>query len=170
MSAYRPSQRKVHVELLAVPGWLSGIVHVPARTTLAGTFNRRSEFIPLTDATPDPGAQPLEFIAVRRQAIILVVPDAEEAQRGGHAPPGHYEPMHLRCHLHDVTVEGTVEALASLRLSDFLETNAGFITMHDCTLEDNGRTQRYPLLLVNTRHVLAVTEAHAADRKELASV
>ena len=170
MSGYKPSQRRVHVDLLAIAGWISGTLHVPLKNSLLATFNRKSEFLPMTDARPDPCEPPIGFLAMRRSAIVLVVPSDEELERPVSAQLGTHAQLHVRFHLHDAIVEGTVEALASLRISDFLETNPGFIVMSACTLEEGGNVKRFPQLLVNAAHVLAVTEAHVGDRKVLVGV
>ena len=170
MSGYKPSQRRVRVDLLAIAGWISGTLHVPFKNSALATFNRKSEFLPMTDASAAPGEPPIHFLAMRRSAIVLAVPSEEELERPVAPQIGTHAHLNVRFHLHDSSVEGTVEALASLRISDFLETNPGFVVMSDCTLDEGGDVRRFSQLIVNTAHVLAVTEVHVGDRKVLVGV
>ena len=160
----------VRVDLLSIAGWISGTLHVPLRSSMVATLNRRAEFLPLTDATPAPGEPPLAFVALRRSAIMLVLPGPLELERPAIVQPGSHEQLHLRCHLHALTVDGTIEALASLRISDYLETNRGFIALSNCTIEEGDEVRHLPQVLVNCTHVLAVTEVAVGDRKSLVGV
>lgn len=157
---YKPNQRTVRVDLLAIAGWVTGTLHVPLMNSLVAYLNKKAEFMALTDVPLDEGAAPLEFLALRRQAIRLVMPDAHDIDQHLGAQPGNFGKARVRCILADASVEGTIQALAGLRVSDFLETSPGFILLSDCSLtSEHGRCEagiRY--LLVNTNHVLAVAE------------
>ena len=118
----------------------------------------------------EPGEPPIGFLAMRRSAIVMVVPSDEELERPLATQPGTHERLHVRLHLQDVTIEGSVEALASLRISDFLEPNGGFLALSECTLEEGASVKRFAQLLVNAAHVLAVAEVKVGDRKELVGV
>ena len=164
---YKPNQRKVRVDVLAVAGWVSGTFHVAARTTLLAALNRTSEFLPLTDVISDPDAPVIGFLAIRRSAIVLVVPGPEELERPAVAQPGTYERLTLQCHLAESTVTGSVPVLSGLRASDFLEACAQFVVLSDCTLDGDGPARSMSQAILNASHVLAVMEvrtpATAAD-------
>ena len=162
---YKPNQRKIRVEVLAVAGWVSGTFHVAARTTLLAALNRTSEFLPLTDVISDPDAPSISFLAIRRTAMVLVVPGPDELERPAVAQPGSYERLTLQCHLADGTVTGSVHVLSGLRASDFLEACPQFVVLSDCTLDGDGPPRTWAQALLNSSHVLAVMEVRkpAAD-------
>ena len=157
---YKPSQRRVHIDVLATAGWISGTFHVPVKNSLVATLNKKGEFLSLTQVATGEDAPVLDFLALRREAIMLVIPEADDIERHASLPPGHYEHARVRCILADATVEGTIQMLASLRISDFLETNPGFFLLSDASLSlhDGQRHERVPHLIVNTTHVLAVSD------------
>jgi hypothetical protein len=166
---YKPNQRTVRVDLLAIAGWVTGTLHVPLMSSLVAYLNKKAEFMPLTDVPLDEDAPALEFLALRRQAIRLVIPDADDIEQHLGGQTGTFTRFRVRCILADASVEGTIQALASLRVSDFLETSPGFILLSDCSLSsDQGRCEtgiRY--LVVNTNHVLAVVELVKASAPAL---
>ena len=157
---YKPNQRTVRVDLLAIAGWVTGTLHVPLKSSLAAYLNKNAEFMPLTQVPLDENAPPLEFLALRRQAILLVLPDADDVDQHLGGQTGSFDRSRVRCIFPDASVEGTIQLLAGLRVSDFLETSPGFIVLSDCSLtSEQGRCETgIRHLIVNTTHLLAVAE------------
>jgi hypothetical protein len=159
---YKPSQRKVEIEMLASAGWVSGTLHVPERSALLAFFNKKSEFMPMHAGAP--GEQ--EFLALRRQSLMLVIPDPADIDEHGCVQPGTFETCRIRCLFPGGSVEGTIQILSGQRMSDFLETNPGFFLLSECTLAcDDGHAQSgVPHVLVNSQHLLAVSDLTLRDR------
>lgn len=166
---YKPSQRQVQVEMLAAPGWVSGRIHVPERSALLPFLNKKGEYLPMTGLG---GAEGGDFLAMRRQAVILMVPDASDIEAHPFTQPGSFEPCRVRCILPHVTVEGTIQVLGGQRMSDFLETNPGFIQVSDSTLiPDEGAAQSgIPHVMVNAHHLMAVVDLTGRDHGHVSSV
>jgi hypothetical protein len=160
MSMYKPQQRRVKVDVMAAAGWVSGVLHVPLKTSLVATLNRKSQFLPLTDVITEKGAPPLDFLAVRRDAMLLVVPEDDDLTRHPAGQPAASAHARVRCLLPDATVEGTTAILPGLRVSDVLETSPGFLLLEDCVLAtaEARHPAHLPHVIVNTGHVLAVAE------------
>jgi len=157
---YKPNQRQVRVDVLAAAGWVTGTLHVPSKSSLVAYMNKKAEFLPLTQVPLDPDAPPLGFLALRRQAILLVMPSMDDSEGHGGSQVGNYVQARLRCLFKEATVMGTAQILGGLRVSDFLETNPGFITLVDCSrVADGGRSEEgIPYLIVNASHMLAVAD------------
>jgi hypothetical protein len=149
------------VEVLAVAGWVGAVVHVPAKTSLAATLNKKAEFLALTEVVPEPGADVVPFLAIRRQAILLMVPSAADVDLYSGAQHGVHGELRITCLLQHASVEGTVRALAGQRVSDFLETNAGFVLLSNCSLtsDQGGDREGLPYVFVNMCHVMGVMES-----------
>jgi hypothetical protein len=165
---YKPNQRRVKVDVLATAGWVTGTMHVPVKTCLAAALNRKGQFIALTDVMTDPCAPRLAFLALRRDAIMLVIPDAEGLDRVATVQPGSHHDALVRCFFASAVAEGHTQVLDGLRVSDFLETNPGFITLTGCdvTTQDGDRRPGTSHVIVNTSHVLAVTEITCGEETE----
>ena len=161
---YKPNQRRVKVDILATAGWVTGTMHVPIKTCLAAALNRKGQFVSLTDVVTDRCAPRLPFLAVRREAIMAVIPQADELDRVAVVQPGSFHGAVVRCYFAEAVAEGHTQILDGLRVSDFLETNPGFITLSDCdlTTQDGDRRAGATHVIVNTAHVLAVTEIAAS--------
>lgn len=157
---YKPSQRRVPVEILAAAGWVSGILHVPAKTPLVSFLNKESTFLPLTGVPADPSTPEMDFLAVRRLAVLLVIPHPIDIELHPHAPPGRHVDVRLRCLFAAAQVEGTASVLGGQRASDFLETSPDFIPLEGCgvTSDDGPRDEEFPHVIVNAKHVLAVAD------------
>lgn len=166
---YKPSQRQVQVDMLAAPGWVSGRIHVPERSALLPFLNKKSEYLPMTGL---PGGEPGGFLAMRRQAIILMLPDPRDINSHGCIQPGTFEPCVVRCMLPAMTVEGTIQVLSGQRMSDFLETSPGFFLLSDCTLtSDDGHVQEgVPHVIVHAQHLLAVADLTGREHGHVVSL
>ena len=156
---YKPNQRQVEVEMLASAGWVSGTIHVPERSALLAFLNKKAEFMPMHPADGDS-----EFLAMRRQAIILLVPEASDIDDRGSV--GTFQACRIRCLFPEAVVEGTIQVLGGQRMTDFLESNSGFFLLSDCSLSsDDGHAQSgVAHVIVNSQHILAVADLTMRDR------
>ena len=166
---YKPSQRQVSVEMLASAGWVTGTIHVPERSALLAFLNKRAEFMPMTEVT---GGKPGEFLAMRRQAVVVLVPDARDVEEHPCVQPGTFEACRVRCLFPAMTVEGTIQVLSGQRMSDFLETNPGFFLLSDCVLaSDEGHVQSgIEHVIVNSGHLLAVADLTGREHGHVVSI
>lgn len=166
---YKPNQRQVRIDILAGPGWVTGTLHVPGRTSLLACFNKEQEFLALTQVPLDSSEPPMDFLALRRSAVRIVIPDASDIDDHASFQPGSFDQARLRCILGDATVEGTIDILTGQRVSDFLETSRGFILLSDCSVtSDGGAAQEHvPHVIVNAAHLLAVADLTHRDHAPL---
>ncbi len=167
---YKPHQRQVAVDILTAAGWVSGVMHVPAKTSLTAALNKRTQFVPLTHVNEGESPDSPTFLALRRESIIAVVPREAEKDEHAYVAPGLLDRAGMRCLLADGCVEGTASVLGGQRLSDFLETNAGFVPLCAATVvigSEDARTGM-PLVILNLSHVLAVTEVEPAPSSDTA--
>ena len=166
---YKPSQRHVSVEMLASAGWVTGTIHVPERSALLAFLNKRSEFMPMTEVT---GGNAGEFLAMRRQAVVLLLPDAHDMDEHPWLQPGSFEPCRVRCLFPTMSVEGTIQVLGGQRMSDFLESNPSFFQLSDCTLasEDGHAQSGIPHVIVNAGHLLAVADLTGREHGHITSL
>jgi hypothetical protein len=165
---YKPNQRRVRIEAMTVAGWVDGTLHVALKTTLLAAVNRDCHFLPLTEVNQGTPASHEDFLALRREAIHLLVPQPDGSDPHAGGLTGQLDAARVKCLLPQATVEGTTPMLGGQRVSDYLETSPGFIALADCELvpAEGERRVRVPCILVNTAHVLGVTEVKTSRTRE----
>lgn len=164
MDSPRPLQTAVPVIVFTPSGFIRGTLHLPAVKTLQSFLNSQDEILKLTEAVLPGSDQVHPFLALHKSAITLVVPQgAVEAPKVGMAAPR--EQRLVTCLLTLGSMRGHLEVPESLRTSDFLLRNTGFIEFHQCYV---GSTTYFdpseatgaplPLVIVNSRNMVGVTE------------
>jgi hypothetical protein len=165
-SAYQPDIREIPGHCYAQVSWVSGAICLPARRALQDHLNQGEPFLRLRNARVAGTESELAFLALRRDAVSMIAPSLrdERLQRGG---VGRQQERRITCLLETAVVTGTLELIANLRVSDHLMREQGFILLRDCGLVWAARRAQppfespIPVLLVNTRHVLGVTDTPA---------
>ncbi len=162
-SSYQPDIREIPGHCYAAVYWVSGAICLPARRALQDHLNQSEAFLRLRGARIAGADSELSFLALRRDSISMIAPSerAERLQRDG---VGRQQERRVTCLLEAGVVTGTLELMASLRVSDHLMREAGFILLRDCGLVWAARraplpfASPVPVLLLNTRHILGVTD------------
>ncbi len=164
MDSPRPSQTPLSVIVFTPSGFIRGTLHLPVVKTLPSFLNAQDEILKLTEAVL-PGSDLVHpFLALHKSSVILVVPQGLEAAK----PAPGAMPLERRavtCLLSLGSIRGHLDMPENLRTSDFLLRNTGFIEFHECFV---GSTSYFdpseatgaplPLVLVNSRNMVGVTE------------
>ncbi len=157
VSNYRPEFREVFAQCWADGTWLPGGVCLPTRRGLLEHLNQKEPFLKLRNVALSDKKEPLPFLALRRDSVSLVVADYESVPAPKEASAQH----RVVCLLRGAILRGTLETLASLRVSDYLMRNPGFFALHDCTLRMASMPSfptPIPVVLVNGDRVIGVAE------------
>ena len=168
-SHYRPQLREARIRFHTTFGWIDGTVHIPMQHALLHFVNRqvdRSKYI-------DEGGQYLKvtaahfaaqdslvpFLALRRDSVSLIVPSDPE-EKVASAEPGHHVAHVATFLLPSVFVRGTIKLPANIRLSDYLQTNRGFLCIREATVvlnqQGNREQETSPALLLNSSQLIGV--------------
>jgi hypothetical protein len=167
-SSYQPDIREIPAHCLVRGYWVCGGICLPARRALQDHLSQSEPFLRLRSARIAGTASELAFLALRRDCVSMIAPSehAERLQRGG---LGRQQEQRITCLLEAGVVTGTLELMANLRVSDHLMREPGFIVLRDCGLVWAARRapapfpSPAPILLVNTSHILGVTD-HPSPR------
>jgi hypothetical protein len=164
--AYKPSQRSLHGSVLSSGGWMTGTFHVAEKSSFIDWLNLDVEFVRLTNVRMPGRFDSLEFLAVQRAAIMVVVPDEADPPLG---------PVVKRTVWHRVAfllemgiVEGSLELLEHIRISDYFVHEDGFVTLRDCILRLSqpgtlAQEQKATRVLVNAARVIGVSDLGPVD-------
>lgn len=163
MTTPTPLFRQVPAELLCTLGWVYGILHLPAHQTLDEFLGLSGPRLKLTHVRLPGEADPLGFLALRRDGISMIAPamGGPVTQAGRHGPTSTRQ---IACLLSEGMLRGTVEVPATMRLSDFLRLEGPFLAVRHGLLAPYGATLRsagakaMDLTLVNLDHVAGVSE------------
>ncbi len=161
--AARPRLRKVPGDVLTGIGWLNGTFHVPAHLALSDYLALGSQAFKLTGVGVPNEAERLAFMALRRDAVILVAPALAEE---GEAPDAtsYTTDLQVACLLPMGMLRGTLRVIYNLRLSDHLQQTGHLLTLHQCLLAPYGATAKSPgardlhTAIVNLNHATGISE------------
>jgi hypothetical protein len=154
-----PALRRVTVEILVAGGWVRGVLAVPSAQSLTDFLNSAGTFLKLADAVLPNGTGPVGFIALHRDAIRFVAPavEAEPVEPEGGA--GITSPWGIACLFDQGVLEGRLDFLVNLRLSDYLRQQAGYLVVRDGSWSGSPEKQHWPVVLVNPGQVLGIVES-----------
>jgi hypothetical protein len=161
--APRPRLRRVPVDALTSLGWLNGTLHVPSHLALSEFLALGSHPLKLTEAQVPNEPDRLAFVALRRDAVMLVAPGLAEEGAGAEAT-AYTTDLHVACLLPMGMLRGTLRVIYNLRLSDHLQQSGHLLTLHRCLLAPYGGTANSPgarglhAVIVNLNHALGISE------------
>lgn len=136
-SATASGLRKVSAELLTTLGWLSGTLHVPSHVPLEEHIALGRHHLKLTGVAVPGEPDRLRFLALRRDAVVMVAPAMAEAEA---IPSPFSTPRHVACLLPGAILRGTLQVFSNMRLSDHLQIEGQVVTLRHCLLTPYGGT------------------------------
>lgn len=153
--------RKVAADLLTPLGWVSGTLHVPSHLPLEEHLAFGRHDLKLTSVTVPDEPDRLRFLALRRDAVLLVAPALAEEE----APASPFSaPRQVTCLLPNAVLRGTLEVFTNLRLSDHLQQQGPVVTMRRCLFGPYGGTahsagaRSLATAVVNLSRVIGISE------------
>ena len=170
-SSYRPSLREVPAELLTPYGWIDGTVVFPEKVNLVDHLTNTGSFLKLTRVRLPARRDAVPFFALQSSAAILVIPLTGEGVEGD-GVIGAAASVRVTFFFASGALDGELAFNASLRLSDYLRQQTGFIVVRDAywTPSEIGsgskNTPRRGLarVLVNVPLVIGVEETEPRPR------
>jgi hypothetical protein len=163
---YRPRQREIPADVLTPGGWMAGTFVVPQAQNLLDFLNTSGRFLKLTAVRRPGRAEQLPFFALREESALLIVP--QDRQRVVmELLPATVTPLQISCVLTTGLLEGRIEFLKNLRLSDFLRQHEGFLLLRDATWEPNSsraptdERRQVPTVMVNANRLTGIEESPA---------
>lgn len=155
------------VQLLVGQGrTIEGEVHVPDGQALVGFLGTRKHFLNLTSVSGMPGSaedQSIPHLAVRVDQVVWIRPlDSDLALSTVVGPNA--RPRGVRLILvggRGLSVKMRISS--EQRLTDFFDSNTGFIPLYDALLD--GEEMTMPELAVNHRAIMALQELTDTDPK-----
>jgi|GEM_PF-1102480 len=165
MDSPRPPQTAIPVIVFTPSGFIRGTLHLPEVKTLHSFLNSQDEILKLTEAVLPGSDQVHPFLALHKTAITLVVPQGSlETPRAGLGGMPREQRL-VTCLLSLGSIRGHLEVPETLRTSDFLLRNTGFIEFHQCYVgstsyfnPSEATGEPLPLVIVNSRNMVGVTE------------
>ncbi len=161
--ASRPLLRRVPIDALTGLGWLHGTLHVPSHLALSEFLALGSQPLKLTEAQVPHESDRLAFLALRRDALVLVAPALAEEGEGAEAS-AYTTDLQVACLLPMGILRGTLRVIYNLRLSDHLQHTGHLLTLQRCLLAPYGGTANSPgarglhSAIVNLNHALGISE------------
>jgi len=163
-------KRRVDFRVLSFSGWIEGAMRLPARVSLIDYLNRPDQLYRLVDVKLPGQTMVLPFFALTRAATVAVIPMNAAEMPGLNEKRTAHKTMWL---LHEgIIVEGSLDLLEGVRISDHLAHRKGFVALHDCTIympNSAGPTTvfpRVPFLALQTDRAIGVSEIEDHDSGE----
>jgi len=163
--ASRPGLSRLPVDILTTLGWLNGTLHLPSHLPLVEHLTLGHHDLKLTGVAVPQEPDRLRFLALRRDAVMVVAPalaDVEENQ----SALGFTTARDVACLLPSGLLRGTLRIFTGLRLSDHLQLQGRLVTLRHCLLSPYGATAKsdcareLPMVMVNLDHTIGISELH----------
>jgi hypothetical protein len=159
-----PPLRLASVNLVSDLGWWAGTFHVPGRQSLVDYLAPGNHILKLTRVRVPDESERFPFIAVRRDSIIVVEPTQSDELVDTPGSGGRTSSHRVGCLLPVGVLQGTLEVLINVRVSDFLRQQPSLALLHDCVLvpygqpPESSQARKLRLALVNLGRVNGVAE------------
>jgi hypothetical protein len=160
-----PALRRVPVQILVAGGWVRGALAVPSAQSLTDFLNSAGTFLKLADAVLPDGTGPVGFLALHREAIRFVAPAAEAVPVEPEGGAGITSPWRISCLFDQGVLEGRLDFLVNLRLSDYLRQQAGYLVVRDGRWSGGAKDEHWPVVVVNPGQVLGIVESEQQTGK-----
>lgn len=149
--------RQIDVTVFTPTGWLRGALELPKEQALLAHLEEPAPFFKLTGVSLPQDGLPVPFLALRRDAALIIVPETSIRPHTG----GESSHRHVTCLLSQGVVRGNIEVLVQDRLSDFLLSHRGFVNVLDATVHTSGEDKHrgpFDLVVLNAASVVGVAE------------
>ena len=156
-----PALRRTEVEILVPGGWLQGTLSIPSSQSLTDFLNGAGTFLKLADTLlPGDGTRRVGFFALQRDAVRMIAPAVGAVPVEAEGVGGITSPWRISCLFDQGILDGRLDFLVNLRLSDYLRQQAGYLVVRDGIWQasGDGDARRWPVLLVNPGQVLGIVE------------
>jgi hypothetical protein len=156
-----PAFRRSEVEVLVPGGWVRGTLSIPSSQSLTDFLNSAGTFLKLADCRLPGETHPVGFFALQRDAIRFLAPVASPDQIETEGTGGITSPWRISCLFDQGRLDGRLDFLVNLRLSDYLRQQAGYLVIRDAVWKpgqarEDGR--RWPVVVVNPGLLLGIVE------------
>lgn len=164
-NVHAPALRKVVANILMDAGWVHGTFQVPAQQSLLDYFGGAGPLLKLTQARFPGEAEPMPFLALRREVITLIDPTIDQNMVEAPGGVGRTSPHQVRCLLPAGQLHGTLGVLINVRLSDYLRQQTGLLVLRDCTFVPPGepltsaKCRRMAVALLNLGRAYGISES-----------
>jgi hypothetical protein len=170
-AAARQSKTFVSLRILTDSGWLSGMYLKLASRQLADSLNQGGDTVVLTNAFVPSGENEIPFLSVRRDKMVLIMPDEIEApnQESGIFVAATPRKVVMLAGL--ASIAGTISVPSNLRVTDYFSRNHGFIVVTKLRLTvrnpEGGDqwTRDLEQILVRGDSMVAVSEVESSPTK-----
>jgi len=162
-----PRLRQVTAEVLTPVGWMNGTFRVPPQQPFLDFLTLGTlgvQILKFTRVRVPNEPDPVPFVALRRESVILVVPSLSKDLIEASDEGGFTRAREVACLLPVGVLRGTLDVLANIRLSDDLERRAHLIVLRHCMLAPYGGTlndpaaRALPIAIVNLSQAVGVSE------------
>jgi hypothetical protein len=157
----QPEQRKAAVSLLTDLGWATGTLHLPSLQTLLDYINATGPVLKCTRVRLPGRPDVLNFVGFRRESVLVVAPSVDELVE----PPGaigRTTPRDVTCILPGGMLEGKLDVLVNLRVSDFLRQQTSLAVLRRCVFRATGaepsQERRLAVAVVNLARAIGVAQ------------
>jgi hypothetical protein len=162
-----PELRKVNTQILSDLGWLQGTFHVPQHQALMDFFASGVHLMKCTRVRLPEKQDLIPFLAIRREMVVLVQPTLPDELVEAPGSNGRTTPRQVECYLLQGHLQGSLQVLVNVRVSDYLRQQPNLLVMRECVFQpygagpDSSQIRRMPLVIVNTARALGVAEHDA---------
>jgi hypothetical protein len=144
LTMVEPPLRKVTANVLTPLGWLHGTFMLPPQQSLVDFLTPGVQVIKFTRVQLPQSTETIPFVALRREAVVLIEPTLTEELVETAGSLGRTTPRDVTCLLAAGQVRGTLEVLVNVRVSDYLRQQSNLLVLRRCTFSLYGEPEKSP--------------------------
>ena len=159
--------REIAVHCCANTQWISGRICAPPTRPLLDHLNQGEAFVRVIDAVASDHLEAMAFLALRTDALDLVIP-LDSADAVGEQRVGRIAERSVKCLFPYAVIEGTIGVIGKIRVSDHLLRCNAFIAVRNCRihlakgLSAPRDLSHITMALVNVRRVIGISDLAAS--------
>ncbi|MEZ4288720.1 MAG: hypothetical protein R3A47_11410 [Polyangiales bacterium] len=145
--------------ILTPAGWAVATMHVPERESLVDFLNSDDSFFRLTNVSLPNQHEKIDFVAMHRRGVLLVVPGSDHLIEG--QPDADDVDHVVTCLFDGGMVMGSFALPPGKRVSDVLMHQEPFFALYQCTIAmdaNDNDVDVEQVLLVHTNQMYAIAE------------
>lgn len=157
----KPEQRRVTASFLTDLGWSSVTLHLPPMQTLLDYLNSSGPIIKCTRVRLPTRPDAVNFIGFRRESVHLAAPTIDELVDPQGAL-GQTTQRDVTCILSSGELQGKIDVLVNLRVSDYLRQQTSLVVLRRCVFRPHGAVEgqerRLAVAIVNTARMVGIAQ------------
>ena len=148
-------RREVQAVVYAAGGWIRGAFVVPKLHALLQHLNTTPHFVKMTNVSLPGLEKKIDFVALRVESFTFIIAQDDQALKSGRETIR----QDVSCLFPFGYINGKIETMPGMRVSDFVVANPRYFPLYDCTIRLTGQQPTTePVVVINAEKILGISQ------------